>query len=65
MKKIINFIIESYAELKKVSWPTRDDVVAQTMVVIVSLVIVSALLFLFDIFSINLIKWIVTIGKPI
>ena len=47
-KKIINFIQESIAELKKVTWPTRDDVVAQTVVVLVSLIIVSVFLALVD-----------------
>ena len=63
MKKIFSFFIESYAELKKVNWPSRDDVVAQTIIVIVSLVIVSVLLFLFDMFSVGLIRWIVSLGK--
>jgi len=36
MKKIKAFIIESYGELKKVIWPSRDSVVASAKVVIVS-----------------------------
>ena len=41
MKKIVIFVRECIGELKKVVWPTKDDVVAQTIVVIVSLVIVA------------------------
>ena len=44
MKKIRAFIMESYGELKKVIWPSRDSVLASAKVVIVS-TIVFALFF--------------------
>jgi preprotein translocase subunit SecE len=44
MKKIKAFIMESYGELKKVVWPSRDSVMASAKVVIVS-TIVFALFF--------------------
>ena len=44
MKKIRAFIMESYGELKKVIWPSRDSVMASAKVVIVS-TIVFALFF--------------------
>jgi len=59
---IVNFIKESYAELKKVNWPTRDDVVSQTVVVVVSLVIVSVLLTIIDFLSLEFISKIITLG---
>jgi len=46
--KIIQFIKESYAELKKVIWPSREDVISSVKVVIVSTVIVAAILGLID-----------------
>ncbi|HOJ62897.1 MAG TPA: preprotein translocase subunit SecE [Spirochaetota bacterium] len=60
--KIFNFIKESYAELKKVNWPTREDVVSQTIVVVVSLVIVSVLLTIIDFVSLEFISKIITLG---
>jgi preprotein translocase subunit SecE len=48
MKKVIQFFKESYAELRKVIWPTRDEVVASTKVVIVSTVIIAIALWLVD-----------------
>jgi preprotein translocase subunit SecE len=48
MKKVIQFIKESVAELKKVVWPGRDDVISSVKVVIVSTVIVAAVLGLID-----------------
>jgi preprotein translocase subunit SecE len=63
MKKIIDFLKESYAELRKVTWPSRDDVVSQTIVVIVSLVLVSGLLAVMDYTAFSLIEKIITLGK--
>ncbi len=48
MKKIIQFFKESYAELRKVVWPGRDDVVSSVKVVIVSTVIAALLLWAVD-----------------
>ena len=49
MKKLIQFIKESYAELRKVVWPGRDDVISSVKVVIISTVIVAAVLGLVDV----------------
>ena len=48
MKKIMLFIRESYAELKRVVWPTRETVIASTKVVLVAVVLVAATLGLLD-----------------
>ena len=48
MKKIIQFFKESYAELRKVIWPTREEVVSSTKVVLVSVAIIAVALWLVD-----------------
>lgn len=48
MKKIVQFFKESYAELAKVVWPSKDDVVSSTKVVVISTVAVACLLGLID-----------------
>ena len=48
MGKIVQFIKESYAELRKVIWPGRDDVVSSVKVVIISTMIIAAALGLVD-----------------
>ena len=48
MKKIVQFIKESYAELRKVIWPSREDVISSVKVVIISTIIVAAILGLVD-----------------
>ena len=48
MAKVIQFFKESRAELKKVVWPTRDDVVSSIKVVIISTISVALILGLLD-----------------
>ena len=49
MGKVVQFIKESYAELRKVVWPGRDDVISSVKVVIISTVIIAAVLGLVDV----------------
>lgn len=42
------FFKEVVAELKKVAWPTRQEVVAYTIVVLVSTIVIAALIFGMD-----------------
>ena len=48
MKKIIQFFKDSIAELKKVVWPGREDVIASTKVVLVSTLVMAMILGLID-----------------
>jgi preprotein translocase subunit SecE len=48
MKKIFQFFSESYAELKKVVWPSREEVATSTKVVIVSTLIFAVVLGVVD-----------------
>ena len=46
--RIIQFIGESWAELKKVEWPGQNQVIQGTVVVLVACVVVGAYLYLND-----------------
>jgi len=48
MSKIIGFFKECIAELRKVVWPTRDDVISSVKVVVVSTIVIAILLGLLD-----------------
>ncbi len=48
IKKVLNFIRESREELRKVTWPDREEVTSFTMVVIISVVIISLFLWFVD-----------------
>jgi preprotein translocase subunit SecE len=48
MKRIVQFAKESYAELRKVIWPSREDVISSVKVVLISVAIIGAVLGLID-----------------
>jgi len=49
MRKVVQFVKESYAELRKVIWPSREDVISSVKVVIISTMIIAAVLGLVDV----------------
>jgi preprotein translocase subunit SecE len=55
MKRILLFFQESFAELKKVTWPGREEVVSSTKVVLLSTLIVAAILGILDFILVKLI----------
>ncbi len=48
MKKIIAFLRESKSELKKVNWPSKEEVFTSTRVVIISILAIAAVIALVD-----------------
>jgi preprotein translocase subunit SecE len=46
--RITRFVSESWAELKKVEWPTQPQLVQGTAVVLIACIVVGAYLFLAD-----------------
>lgn len=58
MKKIIQFIEDSIAEMKKVVWPSKDEVTASTKVVLVSTLIFALVLGLVDFLFLLGLDWI-------
>jgi preprotein translocase subunit SecE len=48
INQVVTFVRESRDELKKVTWPERDEVTSFTVVVIIAVVIVSIFLWIVD-----------------
>lgn len=46
--RIQNFFDDVVSELKKVTWPTREDLVASTKVTLFLLLIMAAIVFVYD-----------------
>jgi len=57
MSKIITFGKECVGELRKVVWPTHDDVISAVKVVIVSTVLVAIFLGVLDAFFVACLGW--------
>lgn len=48
MKKIVQFLKEAYAELKNVSWPSKEQTIHYTVLVIVISLVIALILGLLD-----------------
>lgn len=48
MAKVFSFFKECGAELRKVTWPTREDVISSVKVVLVSTIIIAVILGVLD-----------------
>ncbi|MBN2039543.1 MAG: preprotein translocase subunit SecE [Spirochaetes bacterium] len=48
INQVVTFIKEARDELKKVTWPERDEITSNTIVVIVAVVVVSVFLWVVD-----------------
>lgn len=48
MQKIVKFLKETRAEMKKVTWPTKDEIIGSTIVTVVVSIIVSIFIGMVD-----------------
>ena len=48
MNRIVQFFRESYAELRKVTWPSREEVGSSTKIVLISVSLIAVFLGLVD-----------------
>jgi len=56
---VSQFLTEVRAEMKKVTWPARDEVVSYTIVVVVTVVLMGGLVYLADIVFTKLVDIII------
>ncbi|MGB3340642.1 MAG: preprotein translocase subunit SecE [bacterium] len=49
IRKILDYIKRIYTEMRKVTWPTRRELINSTIVVIVISAIVAVIIYFFDI----------------
>ena len=59
IKQLISFFKESREELKKVTWPDREEVTSFTVVVVITLIVFSIFLWLVDTGLMALVKVVV------
>ncbi|HLE08384.1 MAG TPA: preprotein translocase subunit SecE [Thermodesulfobacteriota bacterium] len=58
IEKIKQFYLEARGELKKVTWPTRQQTISATWVVIIMTIVIAIFLGLVDLVLSSLIKYI-------
>jgi len=59
--KIAKYFIDSYQELKKVTWPTRNQLIRDTLIVVVSSIVVTAFIGVIDLGLSKLIEYSISI----
>lgn len=47
---VTNFLSETKVELKKVTWPTKQELIANTIVVLIAVVLCAGLIWVIDTF---------------
>ncbi len=61
--KIIKYFIDSYQELRKVTWPTRKQLIRDSLIVIVSGIAVTAFIAVVDLGLTKLLEYIVSLKR--
>ncbi len=56
--KAISFLKECRAELEQVQWPSREEVVSSTIVVLVTVIIFSLFLFFSDMLFVEVLTYL-------
>jgi preprotein translocase subunit SecE len=63
-RRLRNFIAESQFEMRKVVWPTRDETLKTTLVIIAVVIVLSLLLGLIDLILKSVVlDWLLKIGS--
>ncbi len=62
--RFADFLISVEAELNKVSWPTRTELIRSAVVVIVMIFVLAFVLFFFDLLWQNVFTWLGVLQSP-
>ena len=59
IQKAVSFLKDVQSELSQVSWPTLQELLESTKVVLVTLILLSLVIGFFDLVCARLISWII------
>ena len=62
-KRISKWFREMRAELKKVVWPTKKQVLQNTVVVLISVLVIGVFIWIFDAISNLIVQWLIGLFK--
>lgn len=60
VQKIIDYVKKVYLEMRKVTWPTRKELINSTIVVVIISAIVALIVFVLDTIFSNLLQLIMS-----
>ena len=62
MEKIQKYLKETIAELRKMTWPTKDELIGSTIVTVVVSMIVAIFIGIVDRILLLVIQWVFPVG---
>ncbi|MDA3936534.1 MAG: preprotein translocase subunit SecE [Actinomycetota bacterium] len=62
LARMMRYFSDVRAEMRRVVWPTRTEVINSSLVVIVTLIVFITFIFAVDSASLGIVTWISTIG---
>ena len=62
LAKFADFLISVEAEMSKVSWPTKTELVRGSMVVLITILFLAGFLFMFDLMWAKVFYWLGIVG---
>jgi len=60
---VLSFCKDSLVELRKVVWPSRDETVKSTVIIMIAVTVVALMLWLMDNLILSLIVWLTGLGS--
>ncbi|HET8740075.1 MAG TPA: preprotein translocase subunit SecE [Acidimicrobiia bacterium] len=61
--RVRDYLHEVRVELRKVTWPTRDQMIAFTSVTMITTVVLTAVIFAFDVAAKEFVLWLVELAS--
>lgn len=61
--RAIKYLLDSYEELKKVSWPTRKQLMRDTLIVVVSSAVITAFIVIIDFGLSKVLEFLVSVQE--
>ena len=60
IEKIKKYFVGSYEELKKVVWPSRQEIISHSIIVIISMAVAMAIISVIDFGLFNLVQYLLS-----
>ena len=61
LARLRNYVLETREELRKCTWPTWDELKGSTVLVVISILMLTAFTWVIDLVLVNVVRWMATI----
>jgi preprotein translocase subunit SecE len=57
LARLRNYVLETREELRKCTWPTWEELRGSTVLVVISVLMLTAFTWVIDLFLVNVVRW--------